>query len=37
MDVDRLLGFGEHAADRQLRALAVGDRLLEQLALLAGR
>ena len=34
VDVDRLLGLGEHAADRQLRALPVGDRLLEQLALL---
>ena len=34
VDVDRLLDFGEHAADRQLRALPVGDRLLEQLALL---
>ena len=37
VDVDRLLGLGEHAADRQLRALPVGDRLLEQLALLHRR
>ena len=37
VDVDRLLGFGEHPADRQLRAVAVGDRALEQLALLAAR
>ena len=34
VDVDRLLDFGEHAADRQLGALPVGDRLLEHRALL---
>ena len=27
VDVDRLLGLGQHPADRQLRALPVGDRL----------
>ena len=37
VDVDRLLGLGQHAADRQLRAVPVLDRLLEQLALVARR
>ena len=33
MNVDRLLGFGEDAADGELARLAVGDGLLEQVAL----
>ena len=38
MNVDGLLGLGEHSADRQLGALPVGDGAFEELALgLAGQ
>src|SRR5215213_6375470 len=33
VNVDRLLGFREHSADRQARAVTVLDRLLKQFAL----
>ena len=37
VNVDRLLGLGQHPADRQFRAVAVGDRLLQQRLLLVAR
>ena len=37
VDVDRLLGLGQHAADRQLARLAVGDRPARAIRASSGR